>query len=213
MVERGQFLERMAIIPVAGGVLEGLYHRGAGAAPVVLSPPLPGEGGDMDLAPLAEACWALTQAGHPTMRYNHRGVGASTAPLTEGATLDDLLAVVEDLALTEAAARVGVCAVGGAGVVALEAAARSPRLRRLCLLNPSPSPALEAAARSLGASARPVEVVALLTEDLDGERAPLRERLAGVGPGAVRFEVIEASDQAFLRGLPGIGRGVVEAFA
>ena len=73
---RGQFLERATVIPAVEGVLEGLSHRGTRAPPLLIVPPPPGQGG-MDNAVCAELAWAATRGGHPTLRFNFRGVGAS----------------------------------------------------------------------------------------------------------------------------------------
>ena len=78
MVAPGQFLERSVAIPTAGGlVLDGLYHRGVRAPACVLAAPHPALGGSMTVPAINELAWALTRAGHPTLRFDYRGVGAS----------------------------------------------------------------------------------------------------------------------------------------
>src|SRR5437868_13416466 len=77
MVLRGQFLERSVTIPSGGVSLDGLYHRGDERPACVLAAPHPALGGSMSAPVVAELAWQLTQAGHPTLRFDYRGVGAS----------------------------------------------------------------------------------------------------------------------------------------
>lgn len=88
MVLPGQYLERPTLIsrtPASdsspGLTLEGLFHRGARSPGVVVCAPHPRMGGSMDSAVVAELAWALTRAGHPTLRFNYQGVGASAGEL------------------------------------------------------------------------------------------------------------------------------------
>ncbi|MGB8932524.1 MAG: alpha/beta hydrolase, partial [Anaeromyxobacteraceae bacterium] len=79
MVVAGQFLERPALIPLdpGGGLtLEGLYHRGR-RRPSLLVCPDPGAGGGMDAPAVAELAWASARSGHASLRFQHRGRGAS----------------------------------------------------------------------------------------------------------------------------------------
>src|SRR6185312_2033757 len=76
MVLRGQFLERPTLIPSGKHTLEGLWHRGEREPAALLIPPLPGDG-SMDAAALNELAFAFSQAGHPSLRFNFGGVGAS----------------------------------------------------------------------------------------------------------------------------------------
>lgn len=62
-------------------VLEALFHRGAKRPGVVIAPGVPGAGGTMEGAVVTELTWAIASRGHPTLRFNFRGVGASTGPL------------------------------------------------------------------------------------------------------------------------------------
>lgn len=78
MVVKGQFLERPTLMPTAGGlVLEGVSHRGTLRPLLLVLPPPPAEGGGMDHVVAAEMVYAAAHAGHPTLRFNYRGVGAS----------------------------------------------------------------------------------------------------------------------------------------
>src|SRR5689334_18160191 len=99
MVSKGQFLERATIIPVGDEVMEAVSHRGSERPIVLVLPPPPDEGGGMDHIVGAEVAWAVSQAGHPCLRFNYRGVGASQGKPGRGAALVD-----EALAALEAAA-------------------------------------------------------------------------------------------------------------
>src|SRR3989440_8920252 len=73
MVLAGQFLERSVVV----GDLDALYHRGRRDPPCAIAAPHPALGGSMLSPVVAELAWALTRAGHPTVRFDYRGVGAS----------------------------------------------------------------------------------------------------------------------------------------
>src|SRR6267142_6952168 len=73
MVLRGQYLERSVVV----GDLDALYHRGTREPPCAIAAPHPALGGSMLSPVVAELAWALTRAGHPTMRFDYRGVGSS----------------------------------------------------------------------------------------------------------------------------------------
>jgi len=115
MVTRGQFLERPTLIPVGSGVLEGLWHRGAKLPPLlILSPPW-AEGGSMDHVLVAELAWASAQAGHASLRFNYRGVGASQGSRSgEWEQTEDVLAAMSLLQENTGAPQVALAALGGA---------------------------------------------------------------------------------------------------
>jgi alpha/beta superfamily hydrolase len=82
LVDAGQFLERMTTIVLPDdAVLEALFHRGEKRPAVVIVPGVPGGGGNMEAPVVTELAWAIAQRGHPTLRFNFRGVGASTGTL------------------------------------------------------------------------------------------------------------------------------------
>lgn len=56
--------------------LEGLFHRGFRRTGVVILPAEPDRGG-MESPVVAEIAWAVTRRGHPSLRINYPGVGAS----------------------------------------------------------------------------------------------------------------------------------------
>jgi alpha/beta superfamily hydrolase len=195
---RGQFLERATVIPAREGVLEGLSHRGRRAPPLLVIPPPPGRGG-MDNPVGAELAWAATRAGHPTLRFNFRGVGASAGqPGESSAQLDDVesaLRVLEENTGTVAAAAV---ALGGSAPTLLALAANHPGLAGLGLVSPDDVEVEELA------RVRSFLLVVV------GEAEPLRRAAltAAVAEAAGTLVVIPGADARFQRHLPLVGRSV-----
>src|SRR2546423_12617205 len=96
MVLAGQFLERSVVV----GDLDALYHRGTRDPPCAIAAPHPALGGSMISPVVAELAWALTRAGHATMRFDYRGVGASRGVSRHEAgslRIGDVSGEVEDL--------------------------------------------------------------------------------------------------------------------
>ncbi len=203
MVTRGQFLERSTVIPAKQGVLEGLSHRGTRAPPLLIVPPPPGSGG-MDHPVAAELAWAVTRAGHPTLRFNFRGVGAS--PGTPGgpeARMEDMesaLRVLEESAGTAAPAVVALAA-SASSVLALEGA--HPGLSGVALVSPA---ALEV--EELARVRHPLLVVV-------GAEEPLRRAAlaAAVAEASGQLVVVPGADGSFQRNLPEVGRSVARWLA
>src|SRR2546421_10354195 len=131
MVLAGQFLERSVVV----GDLDALYHRGRRDPPCAIAAPHPALGGSMLSPVVAELAWALTRAGHPTMRFDYRGVGASrgVSPHVAGSGhFADLREEVADLQricehLLASTQMTEVCAVGYSfgAAVGLQAAEES----------------------------------------------------------------------------------------
>ena len=90
----GQVLERPALVDAGEVTLEGLSHRGARAPPLLLCPP---EGSGMEAPALAELAWASARAGHASLRFQHRGVGASQGSPDPARRLDDAEAAFRHL--------------------------------------------------------------------------------------------------------------------
>ncbi|UCD85552.1 MAG: hypothetical protein JSU92_05010, partial [Deltaproteobacteria bacterium] len=82
MVKR-QFLERPALIHCGELILDGLYQKGSRDLAAVIAPPLPRDGGSMSSPVVAELAYALFQKECHTLRFNFRGVEASTGVLSE----------------------------------------------------------------------------------------------------------------------------------
>ena len=210
MVLKGQYLERSVAVKSGEIALDGLYHRGREAPPCVLAPPHPVLGGSMTVPVIAELAWAITRAGHPTLRFDYRGVGASQGRIRHqpgagrirdiAGEIEDMGAAIEQLLASTRAN--SVCAVGysfGAAVAA--SAARDVSVDRLVLIAP---PTVLWDFSGLRQLAKPVFVAC-------AENDPLcdRTRLRGMlGQGATMAVVPEA-DQTFLRSLPELGKNVV----
>lgn len=199
---KGQFLERPTLIPLGPGreVLEGTAHRGRRLPPLLLLPPRPLDGGGMDHVIAAELAWAAASAGHSTLRFNYRGVGASQGERGQGPAL------VEDAEAALVVARenadspsVAVAALHGAAEVALALYARHPGLAGLCLVSP-----VGIAPESLARLSCPLLVV-VGEQDL---RLPRSELLHAVQAAGGLFEQVEDDGPNFQRNLPRVGHHV-----
>jgi len=195
MVLAGQFLERSVVI----GDLDALYHRGTRDPPCAIAAPHPAVGGSMLSPVVAELAWALTRAGHPTMRFDYRGVGASRGVSRHpagGQKIAELQACDQLLATS---GMVSACAVGYSfgAAVALEAASDA-RIGRLILIAP-PTRLYEFA---MVAEVRKPLLIVCAHHDSWCDRASLP-----VPPDA-RLEVIPHSDHFFSRGLTEVGKTV-----
>ena len=138
MVLKGQFLERPTLIPVEDVVLEGMAHRGTRLPPLLVVPPRPAEGGGMDHVLAAEVVFAAVRAGHPTVRFNHRGVGGSQGARGSGlALVDDARAALQLAAENAGTEAVAVAAIGGGGLTALQLRRLEPRVAGVCLVAPT----------------------------------------------------------------------------
>jgi len=195
MVLAGQFLERPALVDAgAGVVLEALYHRGERRPGLLVCPPT-GPGGGMDAAPVAELAWAAARAGHPSLRFQHRGVGASQGDLDPARTRDDAEAAFRHLAET-AGGRIALAGLAGGCETALALARAHPEVERIALVAPAipVRPPLPAA-----------RILVLLPEERAAEAADLSALLGATGS----VEVVAGADGLFRAGLPGLGRAAI----
>ncbi len=201
MVAHGQYLERPTLIPVGKQVLEGLWHRGRLQPPFLLLPPCPDEGGGMDHVVIAEVAWAVTRAGHPTLRFNHRGVGASQGSRGDADHwLEDSAAALRVLMDNAPGAGPAVAALGAAARTALRLLELHPSVQGLCLIAPT-GIELDQLVR--------VNVPLVVLTPGDDHRLPrlaLSAALSGVG---AQLEVLEEVDSQFRRHLPEVGKAVV----
>ncbi|MCA1826421.1 MAG: alpha/beta hydrolase [Myxococcales bacterium] len=203
MVLPGQYLERSVVV----GDLDALYHRGKREPPCVIASPHPALGGSMISPVVAELAWALTRAGHPTMRFDYRGVGASGGQSRHHAgsmeigdvsgELEDLYKITDQLLTTTGMP--AVCAVGYSfgAKVALEAA-QDARVSHLVLVAP---PNRLADFGELNEVAKPLLVV-LAHHDSYCDRAALQL------PEQAKLEVVPHADHFFGRGLTEMGKTV-----
>jgi alpha/beta superfamily hydrolase len=190
----GQYLERPALVECGELVLEGLYHRGR-RRPALLVCPAPGPGGGMDAPVVAELAWAAARAGHASLRFQHRGVGASQGSPDPARTLDDALAAHAHLVET-ARAPVAVAGVG-AGCATAVALARARGAAALALVAPEALP-------DLAGVAAPV----LLLLPAEGGALEPGEAARRLG-GAATVEVVAGADAAFRAGLTRAARAVL----
>jgi alpha/beta superfamily hydrolase len=139
MVLKGQFLERPTLIPLDGGlVLEGVSHRGELRPGLLVLPPPPIEGSGMDHVVGAELAFAVSRHGHPTLRFNYRGVGGSQGQPSKRPDdwLEDARAALQ-LAMDNTEGQLAVVAsIGASDAVALRLAEERP-VAGLVLINPS----------------------------------------------------------------------------
>jgi alpha/beta superfamily hydrolase len=194
VVATGQYLERPALISLAPEgdlTLEGLYHRG-NRRPSLLVCPDPGPGGGMDAPPVAELAWACARAGHASLRFQHRGRGASQGEIDPTRALDDALAALQHLMET-ARGRIAVAGVRAGAATALALARARPEISRVVIVAPLAVPECDGIA---------AEVLAILPE----EGAPPRDEIASALGPAGRVEVIAGADARFLSGLPAVGK-------
>ena len=200
MVLRGQFLERPTLIPVGELVLEGLWHRGSRAPPLLVLPPPPQDGSGMDHVVCAELAWAATRANHAELRFNFRGIGASQGEPGGGtAQLKDAeaaLALIEENARTPPA----VAAVWGSSIVARALLELHPTVRGIVLIDPPQ----EEVSELIRVKAPLLVVVA--------EQSPLpRAALAAaVTEAGGQLEIIPDADRTYRKNLTQVGRAVAD---
>jgi hypothetical protein len=139
MVMKGQYLERPTLIPLANGlVLEGVSHRGELRPGLLVLPPPPVEGSGMDHVVGAELAYAVSHLGHPTVRFNYRGVGGSQGEPSRNPLewLEDATAALR-LAMDNTHGHTAVvAAIGASDAIALRLSELA-QLAGLVLINPS----------------------------------------------------------------------------
>lgn len=185
--------------------LDGLYRAGRtrdgedGA--VLVAPPHPLYGGSMENPVVTELAYAAADAGLASLRFDWRGVGASTgAPTGDAAEhARDYAAALAHLAETVSGP---LCAAGysAGAAAAVRAAVRHPRVRRLLLVAPPPT-MLDAGSL---AALRGRVLVVVGSRDTLAPEAALRG-LLGPLPDA-RLLVIPDVDHFFGSGLAALGR-------
>ncbi|MCI0574274.1 MAG: alpha/beta hydrolase [Myxococcaceae bacterium] len=197
MVQSGQFLERPTLVPVGDVVMEGIAHRGKARPPLLILPPRPEDGGGMDHVVCAELAWAAARAGHPTLRFNFRGVGASQGHQGNGpALVEDAVAALQVASENAAGAPVAVAALGAAAEVALALQRLDTRVWGVCLVDP-----IAVAPEAL--EQLPVPLLAIFPAD---EAQPGRVSLAAsVAAAGGQLELVEEADASFRRHLPQVG--------
>ncbi len=210
MVDKRQVLERATLIHSDGVELEALFQSGGvgvrADAPVgvVFAGPHVRLGGNMDCAVLSELVWTLARLGHPTLRFNWRGVGGSQGVshvpwLFDGdvqnvdwaGELSDLRAAIAQHAPSGRCALVGYSV--GCAVAALACLEPGANVQQLVLVAP---PVLRVAVAIAEVSALLPTAVVVGANDA---HAPL----ARLTPACVRAQlhVVPDANHSFTRGL------------
>ncbi|MEM6863378.1 MAG: hypothetical protein AAF627_21770 [Myxococcota bacterium] len=203
VVRRGEYLERAVVIPSDEGALEGLFHRGRGKTGLLILPPAPDEGGSMEGPIIAELAWALTRAGHPTLRFNYGGVGAS--PASDRHRRADAELALAHLQACAPDADIGLCGVGLGAELAAELGGE-----RACDALFLIVPRIEALPARIEATACVVVAMPQLVD------ASWRTEAQAWGEGAARdFRLVSIprADLGFRRGLVELGRAAAETFS
>jgi hypothetical protein len=185
MVQPGQYLERPALVVAEGATLEALYHRGTRPPALLLCPPLRGPGMDEPL--LAEVAWAAARDGRASLRFQHRGRGASQGAFDPLRLGEDALAALAHLRET-AGPLVAVVGLSTGCATAIEVAERGG-LRKLVLADPDAVPVVPPGVR----------VLVLLPEA--GARVAPGAAAAAVAAGEGRVEVVAGADAGFQVGI------------
>jgi alpha/beta superfamily hydrolase len=200
MVRKGEYLERAVVIPASHGTLEGLFHRGERAPPLLIVPMHPLQGGSMESAIIAELAWAVTRRGHATLRFNYRGVGASAGAFKEEHALQNARDAAAHLRATVGVETLAIAGIGYGARIARALAGEDPEVEQLIAVAPEAS-VLDDFSR---------ELIAVIAEQEDpGVHQDLKARAKAL-PNA-RVAVIPGADRAFVRGLVELGRVVADA--
>ncbi len=226
MVGRGEVLERMTTVEGPGGDLEALWQAGGIGVehqlPVLLCPPHPRLGGSMDSSILAEIVWHLARRRHPTLRFNYRGVSASTGVVSlpylpcpdDDVDLSELVqdaeAAIAQLLHSTGAREVAVVGVSVGAFVAARLLAHHVSVARGALVSPPvamvPGGLDSALAAAIAGSGCAVTVIVGADDTM---APPLAVELA-CRPFA-STQVIERADHGFVSGLTACARFVAAA--
>ncbi len=203
MVLPGQFLERATVIATGDGlVLEGVSHRGTHHLALLILPPPPTEGGGMDSVLGAEIAYAAASAGHATLRFNFRGVGASQGRRSNAPKdwLLDARAAFELARDNVKNGAVAVVSLGAADALA-QGLWQDCEIAGWCFVNPT---LLSVA--DLPKLKRNKHLMAVLAGSQAADSKRLIAEFARRGQHA---EVIACADRSFVRQLPQVGKAVV----
>ncbi len=155
----------------------------------------------MDHVVGAELAWAVSHAGHPTLRFNYRGVGGSQGEPSRRPQewVEDAIAALQLATDNTAGAQVVVASIGASDAVALRLSELKP-LAGLILINPTTARPSDFEARET--IAWPLAVI-VAEHDEGQERgrwAAVLERLGGT------FTVVPGASRTYQRNLPLVGK-------
>jgi alpha/beta superfamily hydrolase len=164
----------------------------------------------MEVPVVAELAWALTRAGHPTLRLDYPGVGASGGRFDLEAALEASARGLEHLEAClgdEGGSLAGLAGVGLGAALATRLATARPDTDRV-LVQPDRAALLEGPPAS--ALAGSVVVIAA-GEDTDEDRSAWRSWVAEARSG--RLMVVPNADRAWRRHLVVVGQAAAELFS
>ena len=199
-------LEQAVAIDLDGSTaLEGIYLGAPDpdALGAVVAPPHPLMGGSMDHPVCNELAYALQRAECATLRFNWRGVGGSGgAPSGELADGDaDYSAAVR---FVEDSLEAPLIAAGYSygAAMALRAAARHTRIRRLLLVAPPEQMLASDVLEAFGGSV----LIVAAENDSFASRAALEDAVASLARGSLH--VVPDADHFFQTGLAEIPKAI-----
>ena len=202
-----QFLERPALIHCGDLIIDGLYQKGSRDLAAVIAPPLPRDGGSMSSPVVLELAYALFQKECHTLRFNFRGVEASTGVISEeyGAGDEDFWAALEFT--IEATGIPWINAVGYSfgAFIAHRVASRDNRVGKVVMIAP-PITLLDF--RPLSSLSHPLLIITGQNDPFcpPDQIKPLLESLGK----SVTLKIIPQADHNFLIGLSQVGKEVGE---
>lgn len=199
--------ERAVCIDAGEFVLEGLFVRGLAGedAGAVIAPPHPVLGGSMDAPVVNELAYAIAKAGRASLRFNWRGVGASSGTVSgDAAQADrDFEAAFAYLSETVSGKILG-CGYSFGALAAARKLAAPERIDKLLLVAP-PVEALDVALLDTFFG----ETLIVVGEcDAYAPVAKLEEIAQGLPHG--RLEIIPEADHFFVSGLAKLNRIVCD---
>ncbi len=199
MVKKGEYLERPALIDAGGLWIEGLFHRGIDKPGLLICPPIAGEIG-MDAPPVAELGFATARVGRASLRFQHRGFGASQGEADATRAVDDARAALSHLEACLVSPRADVAGYRTGALTALALARTTRRVRSVVLI--APHELLDLA----GLEHARILVV-LPGEQPEEEQEAWRARLEAHPEG--ELTVVDGADHRFVRGLSLVGERVI----
>ena len=159
----------------------------------------------MDDVVAAELAFAASRAGHPTLRFNYRGVGASQGTVARDpeAWLEDAMAALELASDNAHGAGAVVASIGASDAVALELAKRRT-VAGLVLVSPS--------VLGPGDFAQLSWPLGVVLPELDSTDAVLSWRAAAQRLD-VQVTVVPGATRVYARNLPVVGKAVAALLA
>lgn len=185
--------------------LEAIYVAAGPDAPkgAVVAPPHPLYGGSLESPVVNELAYACFKQGLDSLRFNWRGVGASSGePSGEADDADEDYAAALDQLAETVPGKLVACGYSFGAAAAVRVAARHPRVDRLILV--APPPALISPETIIATGKR----VLAIAGGLDDLAPPSALETAFSGAAQVELIVLPETDHFFARGLAELGRCV-----